>query len=165
MLLGSLGGFVGLDHVAHDPVDALGGGHGEFTALDELGETVSRMHAEGITHGDLHPENVMVERGAPGRFLFLDCMQVRRGRSRWPIVADLVNFMFYADRFAWPLKESLLERMLRAYHERGTVHFENLDGLKRTVARGVRLRTGTRAIRQRLRAMTAGRESRVGRDP
>ena len=40
--------------------------------LHALGEEVARLHRAGFVHGDLTPYNVVVERGEPLRFVFID---------------------------------------------------------------------------------------------
>jgi Lipopolysaccharide kinase (Kdo/WaaP) family len=50
--------------------------------LRALGVEVARLHRAGFVHGDLTPYNVLVVRGEPPRFVFLD--HERTYRAFWP---------------------------------------------------------------------------------
>ncbi len=85
-----------------------------------FGETVGRMHAAGIFHGDLRPGNVFGEDTSEGwRFLFLDNERTRRFR-RLPhrlIVKNLVQIGMLHKQLVTPTDRM---RFLKSYLARNT---------------------------------------------
>jgi lipopolysaccharide kinase (Kdo/WaaP) family protein len=123
--------------------------------LRSLGEEVARLHRAGFIHGDLTPYNVVVERGEPPRFVFIDhertCRApivgrmrhrlrnlVQLGRLELPGLtrADRVRVLrAYADAFAVRNPRQLMRRtasMLARRLERDRERARTSSNLERT---------------------------------
>ena len=89
--------------------------------LHTLGEEVARLHRAGFVHGDLTPYNVIVERGEPPRFVFIDHERTRRA----PIVGRMrrrLRNLVQLGRFELPgLTRADRVRVLRAYADASVV--------------------------------------------
>jgi tRNA A-37 threonylcarbamoyl transferase component Bud32 len=84
---------------------------------ESLGKLVGRMHACGISHGDLKASNVLVvERGTEIETYFIDAEDVRIARRlRWRRrVRDLARLATSIEAHPW-VTPSILCRFLRAY--------------------------------------------------
>jgi hypothetical protein len=83
--------------------------------LHALGEEVARLHRAGFVHGDLTPYNVIVERGEPPRFVFID----HERTCRAPIVGRMrgrLRNLVQLGRLELPgLTRADRVRVLRAY--------------------------------------------------
>lgn len=83
--------------------------------LHALGEEVARLHRAGFVHGDLTPYNVVVERGEPLRFVFID----HERTCRAPIVGRMrrrLRNLVQLGRLELPgLTRADRGRVLRAY--------------------------------------------------
>ena len=100
--------------------------------LHALGEEVARLHRAGFVHGDLTPYNVVVERGEPPRFVFID----HERTCRAPIVARMrhrLRNLVQLGRLELPgLTRADRARVLRAYADALVVR--NPRGLMRRTA-------------------------------
>ena len=78
-----------------------------------LAMEVSRLHAAGLCHGDLRPNNVLVRDTWPPEFVFIDNERTRRGRSgRRGTRRNLLQINFFFSK-RLTLTDRL--RFLRAY--------------------------------------------------
>jgi Lipopolysaccharide kinase (Kdo/WaaP) family len=83
--------------------------------LHALGTEIARLHRAGFIHGDLTPYNVLVARGEPPRFIFIDHERTRRALSPGCQRARLRNLV-QLGRFDIPgLTRTDRMRVFRAY--------------------------------------------------
>ena len=83
--------------------------------LQALGEEIARLHRAGFVHGDLTPYNVVVERGEPPRFVFIDHERTCRAPIVGPMRHRLRNLV-QLGRLELPgLTRADRVRVLRAY--------------------------------------------------
>lgn len=89
--------------------------------LRALGEEVARLHRAGFVHGDLTPYNVIVERGEPPRFVFIDHERTCRARIVGRMRHQLRNLV-QLGRLELPgLTRVDRVRVLRAYADASVV--------------------------------------------
>jgi hypothetical protein len=123
--------------------------------LYALGEEVARLHRAGFIHGDLTPYNVIVERGEPPRFVFID----HERTCRAPIVGRMrhrLRNLVQLGRLELPgLTLADRVRVLRAYVDALVVR--NPRRLKRRTASML----ARRLERDRGRAKTSSNRERT----
>ena len=84
--------------------------------IANLGEEISRVHAEGISLGDSKPDNTILDR--EGRIWFVDLEQASTGGNpAW----DLAEFLYYSGHYTlrWGRMKPLVEAFLRGYLRKG----------------------------------------------
>ena len=88
-LLGSLGGLaLGMEYIPGDTLSAGVQGVSQ-EVFDQLQTALTRLHAAGITHNDLHGTNVVVSAGVPVLLDFTSALRSPRWLRNWPISRQL----------------------------------------------------------------------------
>lgn len=87
-LLGVIGGLaLGMEYVKGQTLSSLPAADGRL--FDQLHQALERLHADGITHNDLHGTNVMVAAGVPVLIDFTSAWRTPRWRRNNPIARQL----------------------------------------------------------------------------
>jgi len=88
-LLGTLGGLaLGMEFIPGDTLSAGVQGVSQ-EVFDQLQKALTRLHAAGITHNDLHGTNVVVSAGVPVLLDFTSALRAPRWLRNWPIFRQL----------------------------------------------------------------------------
>lgn len=88
---------------------------GDLITVEQVGETLAKVHALGVALGDTKPENVLV--GKRGEIYLLDFEQAsRKGDTAW----DIAEFLYYIGHYASPLTsirqvELIVKAFIRGY--------------------------------------------------
>lgn len=87
-LLGTIGGLaLGMEFVPGDTLSSVQ--HAGQEVFDQLQHALSRLHAAGITHNDLHGTNVVVSAGVPVLLDFTSAWRTPRWLHNGPISRQL----------------------------------------------------------------------------
>jgi len=106
--------------------------------LRALGEEIARLHRAGFVHGDLTPYNVIVERGEPPRFVFIDNERTHRAPIAGRMRSRLRNLVQLGRFELLGLTRADRVRVLRAYADALVAHQPR--GLMRRAASMLALR-------------------------
>jgi len=87
-LLGTIGGLaLGMEFVPGDTLSSVQ--HAGQEVFDQLQQALSRLHAAGITHNDLHGTNIVVSAGVPVLLDFTSALRTPRWLRNGPISRQL----------------------------------------------------------------------------